>query len=59
MRPNNQFIFFNKLNVPKIADATSIHTEASTLDTAVTTEFLGVGAGMAMAQGKGMMAGKR
>lgn len=53
VRPNNQFIFFNKLNVQKIVDAASFHTEASMLDTAIATEFVGVGAGMTMAQGKG------
>ena len=53
IRPNGEYVFFNKLNVLKIEDVSSIHTDASTLNTAIATEVIGLGAGMAMSQGKG------
>ena len=53
IRPNGEYVFFNKLNVQKIEDVSSIHTDASVLNTAIATEVIGIGAGMAMSHGKG------
>lgn len=52
-RSSDEYVFFNKLNVLKIEDVSSIHTDASALNTTIATEAFGLGAGMAMSHGKG------
>lgn len=53
MPQNGEYLFFNKLHVLKVEDISSIHTDASAIDTTLATEIVGLGAGMAMSQGKG------
>ena len=49
---DGRYIYFTKTNVQLVRDVSSIHTDPSILNTAVATKVIGVGAGMAMSQGK-------
>jgi len=48
---NGAYVYFSQNTVAKIEDVSTAHYESSAGDVAVATEFLGVGAGMSVAQG--------